>query len=169
MTEIVFSRVDFRLIHGQVITKWIRQTKANKIVIIDDQLAKDEFMLNIYTMAAPPGFPVLVYSVKEAIDKWATNQFGEGKIFLLFKTIEAASGAIEGLPIERLQIGGLGFTKGRLNVHGAISLDQEDADQLCQLAMKRVVIYFQQVPDEKASQLEDIIRKYGFKEAEENR
>ena len=39
MAEIQVIRADFRLIHGQVITKWIRQTPANKILIIDDVLS----------------------------------------------------------------------------------------------------------------------------------
>lgn len=32
MSEIVFSRVDARLIHGQVMTKWLKVSLANKIV-----------------------------------------------------------------------------------------------------------------------------------------
>lgn len=163
MTDLVFSRVDFRLIHGQVITKWIRQTKTNKIVIIDDELSKDDFLLNIYTMAAPPGFPVVVYSIEEAARKWQDNTFTGGKIFLLFKTIDSVYRAIEGgLPIKEVQIGGLGFGSGRVNVHGAISLNGEDAAMLKRLNEKEVRIYFQQVPDEKESSLESIMQKHIF-------
>lgn len=163
MSELVFSRVDFRLIHGQVITKWIRQTQTNKIVIIDDELSKDAFLLNIYTMAAPPGFPVIVYSVEEAVEKWQNDSFTDGKIFVLFKTIDSVYRAVTGgLPIPKLQIGGLGFGAGRKNVHGAISLNQEDADKLTELSKKNVKVYFQQVPDEKESALETILTKYSF-------
>lgn len=163
MAELVFSRVDFRLIHGQVITKWIRQTQTNKIVIIDDELSRDEFLLNIYTMSAPPGFPVIVYSVEEAIRKWTDGSFTEGKIFILFKTIDTAFKTIfGGLPIKKLQIGGLGFGAGRKNVHGAISLNKEDADKLSELSKKDLNVYFQQVPDEKESTLEAILTKYSF-------
>ena len=66
MAEIQVIRADFRLIHGQVITKWIRQTPANKILIIDDVLAKDSFMSSIYVMAAPPGIEVMIDTVDDA-------------------------------------------------------------------------------------------------------
>ncbi|MFT8514958.1 MAG: PTS sugar transporter subunit IIB [Lacticaseibacillus paracasei] len=36
MGKIIFSRIDFRLIHGQVVTKWIKQYPATNIVIIND-------------------------------------------------------------------------------------------------------------------------------------
>ena len=34
MGKIVLTRVDSRLIHGQVMTKWVNQVQANKIVIV---------------------------------------------------------------------------------------------------------------------------------------
>jgi len=48
MAEIVLCRIDSRLIHGQVMTKWVNQSQANKIVVVSDELANDEFMLEIY-------------------------------------------------------------------------------------------------------------------------
>ena len=40
MAKISLIRADFRLIHGQVITKWLKQSNANRIIIIDDALSK---------------------------------------------------------------------------------------------------------------------------------
>jgi D-glucosaminate-specific PTS system IIB component len=66
MANIKLTRVDFRLIHGQVITKWCNQVSANRIVIIDDALYNDSFMRSIYEMAAPPNIAVEVYTVEKA-------------------------------------------------------------------------------------------------------
>lgn len=163
MVKLSFVRIDFRLIHGQVITKWIRQTNTNKILIIDDELAKDNFLLNIYTMAAPPGIPVNVYSIEEAVTRWKDGTFVDGNIFVLFKNIQSIYCAItQGLPISTFQIGGLGFSSGRKNVHGAISLDNNDAKMLKELSELGVRIYFQQVPDENKSSLDEILKKYDF-------
>ena len=43
MRNIVFTRIDDRLIHGQVMTAWVHETKANEIVIIDNEVAQDDF------------------------------------------------------------------------------------------------------------------------------
>ena len=36
--DLKLVRIDSRLIHGQVVTKWVKQTGANEILIIDDGL-----------------------------------------------------------------------------------------------------------------------------------
>lgn len=43
--SIVHARIDYRLIHGQVITKWLKRSDANKIIVIDDPLSRDPFWL----------------------------------------------------------------------------------------------------------------------------
>ena len=53
MADINLVRIDFRLIHGQVVTKWVKQANANRIIIVNDMLAKDEFLASVYKMAAP--------------------------------------------------------------------------------------------------------------------
>lgn len=77
MADIQVIRADFRLIHGQVITKWIRQTPANKILIIDDVLAKDSFMSSIYVMAAPPGIEVIIDTVDDAVANGTAGHMGQ--------------------------------------------------------------------------------------------
>lgn len=43
--SIALTRVDFRLIHGQVITRWLTQCQINEIVTIDTTLSKDAFIV----------------------------------------------------------------------------------------------------------------------------
>lgn len=73
--NIVHARVDYRLIHGQVITKWLKQCDAKRIVIIDDKLSKDEFLGSVYKMAAPTGIKVDIISVDEAQRRWLMITF----------------------------------------------------------------------------------------------
>ena len=44
---IVLVRIDDRLIHGQVMTSWLNYASANKIMIIDDEVANDAFMKSV--------------------------------------------------------------------------------------------------------------------------
>ena len=73
MLNIVLARVDSRLIHGQVVTKWLQQSNANKIVVVSDELENDEFLQSIYLMAAPPNVEVVVKgneSIKDWFRRW---------------------------------------------------------------------------------------------------
>ena len=40
-----FLRIDDRLIHGQVVVAWIKNYRAKRVMIVDDQVAKDEFLI----------------------------------------------------------------------------------------------------------------------------
>lgn len=161
MAEIQMVRVDFRLIHGQVITKWLRQTSANRIVIINDVLAADDFMKNIYVMAAPPSIDVDVFSVDTAINSWNSNQMGSGNLFVLFKDIETVYRAIKkGLPINDIQIGGLGAGPGRVAVFGPITLNEEDSVMLKELDEDGCNIYLHQVPDEPKMEIKKALEKF---------
>lgn len=61
--SIVLCRVDSRLIHGQVVTKWVKQAQANRIIVVSEELEKDEFMRSVYLMAAPPEVKVNTWGV----------------------------------------------------------------------------------------------------------
>lgn len=161
MANIKLVRVDFRLIHGQIVNKWVKITMCNKIVVIDDTLASNDFMKSVYAMAAPPGIDVIIYGHEDAITQWKENQFGDGNILVLFKSVlEAYRCFNDGFEYKELQIGGLGGGPGRKIVFGPITLDQKDTDQLKELDTKGVRIYFHQVPDENSAELKKILEKF---------
>ena len=163
MAEIKLLRADFRLIHGQVITKWIRQTTANKILIIDDALANDEFMSSIYMMAAPPGIEVLTHTVDEACEKWLNNGYQNAKLFVLFKDVDSIYRAYKkGFEVKDVQIGGLGAGPGRKVVYGPITMDKNDINQLKELSDNGVHVYLHQVPDDPSLEFSKVLAKNLF-------
>jgi len=161
MAEIVLCRIDSRLIHGQVVTKWISQSGANRIVVISDELEKDEFMKSIYVMAAPPGIKVDTYGVETGANEFLTNKFGEGKVLLIVPDLASLQEIIErGISLEKVQIGGLGGGPNRKVVFQNITLDDKDVEILNNLAMKNTNIYFQTIPEDTPQSLEKILKKY---------
>ena len=53
MENLVLTRIDDRLIHGQVMTAWIKNKKATQVVIVDDLVAEDDYMIEVLEMAIP--------------------------------------------------------------------------------------------------------------------
>ena len=89
MSEIVLTRIDDRLIHGQVMTAWVKKTRANQILIIDDEVAKDDFMSEILKMSAPAGIDIVVKGI--AIDKLVVGGMGaKANRRVLYKNISAS-------------------------------------------------------------------------------
>ena len=82
MYDIKLFRLDFRLIHGQVIAKWFGQIRGNEIVIVDDDLSKDSFMASIYEMSAPVDSKVHVYSVNYNVYKEFVKNINKNKMII---------------------------------------------------------------------------------------
>ena len=66
MAEIKLVRVDYRLIHGQVVARWLKVCPVRRIVLVDDVLGNDEFMSDIYKMAVPKGTDVDIVTIDKA-------------------------------------------------------------------------------------------------------
>lgn len=163
MAEIKLVRIDFRLIHGQIVNKWIKVKQCNRIIVIDDTLAKNDFMKKVYIMAAPPGVKVDIFTIDEAVKEWQKDQFGNGELLILFKNVSSAAMCYKkGFHYSALQIGGLGAAPGRKLVFGPITLDKADFDSLIDLQEQKVKIIFHQVPDEKSETFESIAEKVKF-------
>ena len=161
MAKISLFRIDFRLIHGQVITKWIKQTTANRIVVIDNALAQDAFRMDIYRMAAPPGTPVEVYDNDGAIAAWKENEMGEGDLLILVKDVRTAVYLKEnGFGVQDVQVGGLGGSPGRVVVSPAVTLDEADAEGLKKLRDLGCNVYIHVVPAEPKTDLSKALEKF---------
>ena len=152
MANIKVARVDFRLIHGQVITKWIKYYPVDMIMIVDDGLAKDEFMKEIYKMAVPKGIKFRVVSVEEAAS--VLEQIDK-EVFLLFKDINNCVRTIEsGVFFDFLVVGGVPGDSERKFISDGINLLPEEFKQLEKLRKRVSEIIFKGVPEENAVTME---------------
>ena len=61
--KVTLARVDERLIHGQVMTAWCKKCWIKTIILVDKEIAQDEFMISVLEMSAPAGVKVIVKSV----------------------------------------------------------------------------------------------------------
>lgn len=86
MRNVVLARVDDRLIHGEVVTTWIPTTRATRVIIIDDEVARDEFNVRVVKALAPAGTKVFVYDVAKASEKLMVPGVEGERLLLLAKT-----------------------------------------------------------------------------------
>lgn len=158
--SVELTRVDFRLIHGQVITRWLTQCEINEIVTVDTALSKDSFMQEVFKMAAPKGVKITIVDVEHAVKLQQEGAFDKNRVLILFKGVAELNSAVEaGLKLEKVQIGGLGGGPGRKAVNNAITLDRTDADILLGLEKKGIEIYFQTTPDYPSESLQKAVAK----------
>ncbi len=162
MAEIKLVRVDFRLIHGQIIIKWRKVFQTNKIIVIDNILAADEFMARIYASAAPADVVVKVYSEDRAMRIWEKNQFGDGKVMILFKDIETCCRMIEmGMEINEVQLGGVPHGNDKKVIMKAVSLNSTEMNMIQSIHDTHGVdISIQVVPENSKMEFSEIMKAF---------
>ncbi|HWS43523.1 MAG TPA: PTS sugar transporter subunit IIB [Pseudoflavonifractor sp.] len=148
--KIVMSRVDERLVHGQVIASWTKIHAVKSILVIDDQLAKDSFMSTVLTMAAPAGVKVELIDVEQAAERIAKEGVGAGvNTMLLFKTPKYALELIEkGIELKELNIGNMGAGPGRKAVSRNVYASPAEVEMFRTMLAKGVDVYLQMVQQE---------------------
>ena len=163
MGKIVLTRVDNRMIHGQVASGWIGKSNAGKIVVIDTMTATSEMMRDLLSLAVPVGVELAVYTKDEAIEEYQKNEFGSEMIMLIFKTIQTAYECHQaGLTFQSLQIGGTGVRKNAKPVEGPITITEEEYKQLEEMRSDGIDIYLQQTVQSKSTKWDDIKKKIEF-------
>src|SRR5512142_19918 len=129
--SLVLVRIDDRLIHGQVVAVWLRALGADRIVIVDDNTARDEFLREILTLAAPPGVPVEVLGLADGAVRLRELAVSPEPVIVLARaprTVLLLRQA--GVPIEIVDLGGLGAGPGRKRIHKTISASPEEMADL---------------------------------------
>lgn len=161
MATLAATRIDFRLIHGQVATKWAKILNISKIVVIDNETSKDEFMIELLKLAAPQGVKVVVYDEEKALARWEKNQFGtSGRVLVLFKTVDAAYRMYHaGFHYDDLCVGQVPGEEGRKIAYKTVNLNDQELDWLNEIEKKGVHVYCQMVPDEKPAEFAGIYLK----------
>jgi len=80
--NIVLARIDDRLIHGQVATVWSKVTGCTRIIVCDDEVAKDTIRATLLKQVAPAGIKSHVVDLEKA-QNIVLNEFRAGKLGLV--------------------------------------------------------------------------------------
>jgi PTS system mannose-specific IIB component len=127
-------RVDDRLIHGQVVAIWLKALNARRIVIVDDPTARDEFLREVITLAAPSGVSVEVLGLEAGTERVRGLAADPEPVFVLMRSPLVALHLREaGVEFPLLNVGGLGAGPTRKPLYRNISASPEEREALRRL------------------------------------
>jgi PTS system mannose-specific IIB component len=159
--NIVASRVDERLVHGQIMTSWSKHLQLRCIVVVDDQVAADDFMTSVLSLSAPAGITIKILSVSDAAQE-VVSDTSDVATMLLFKKVSAALQLAKTLAdtshtLHELNLGNLGSVPGRVQVTKNVFLSDEERDQIRELLGMGVDVFLQMLYTEPRVAARDII------------
>lgn len=151
---IKMMRIDDRLIHGQVVTAWVKYIQAERIWIVDDVVSKDEFLKSVMKMVAPSDTELVVSdtaSITELVKKYEASS---KNTLILVKTPYVAKMILDnGMELRELNLGGMGASTDRKKLFKNISASEEEVAVLKEIKNDGVYVYFQITPNEKQTKL----------------
>lgn len=153
MPNIVLSRIDERLVHGQVGVQWVGFAGANLVLVANDEVAEDEMQQHLMEMVLVDGIDSRFWSLQKVIEN-IHRAADRQKILLVCKTPSDFLTLVQGgVPITRINVGNMHYADGKKQIHKTVSIDEQDKQAFLQLKELGVECFIQGVPTEESIDL----------------
>ena len=154
------ARIDDRLIHGQVATRWTKETNVQRIIVVSDEVAADTVRKTLLTQVAPPGVTAHVVDVAKMIRVYNNPKYAGERIMLLFTNPTDVLRLVEeGVKITTVNIGGMAYRQGKTQVNNAVSVDETDIEAFKKLDARGIELEVRKVSTDPKLKMMDLIGK----------
>ena len=156
-------RVDERLIHGQIAVSWSKTLKITNIVLINDDVVKNEVQKLTLKMAVPEGIKLAIRNVEDGIKLLKDPRTEKMNILVVVKKLEDALSVAEAIKeIDLINLGNYGLlpngkTKEKKEVASCIRVDEDDLLILKDIAKLDIPFEAQLTPDAQKKDMKKIL------------
>lgn len=158
--QIGLARIDDRLIHGQVATRWTKETRVSRIIVISDEVAADTMRSTLLKQVAPPGVTAHVVDVAKAVRVYNNPKYANDRVMLLFTNPTDVLRVVrEGVAINSVNIGGMAYKIGKKQLTNAVSVDDQDVSAFRELNERGIELEVRKVASDSRLKMMDLINK----------
>lgn len=147
-------RIDDRLVHGQVVQAWIPFLRAEAVVVVSEAVAADETQKALMLLALPEGVGFEALGVEEAVRHRALSVAYPKRVLLLAPGPQEVLALLErGARFESVNVGGLHYSAGKVQLGKAIFLGEDDRRALAEIHRRGVRLEGRALPGERQTDL----------------
>ena len=152
--DIQLVRIDDRLIHGQVVVGWVKALGIERLVVVNDLIAKNTMQKTLMEMAVPSGLQVKFCAVSDAAK--AIGESGDKvKSLLLFSNpVDVLAFLVQGGPLSSVNVGGMHFGEGKRQVGKTVCVSDQDVEAFKAIRDRGVELEVRAVPGDLREPLE---------------
>jgi|SRR3569833_1134355 len=155
---IKLTRIDDRLVHGQVAFTWTPALGVDCLLIANDKVAKDEFLKMTLGLAKPANTRLLIKSLADAATFLNDEKSRNAKVLLIVNSVKDAYAMTNQVDeIKSINFGGLRMINGTRLISKAVAVSDEDITLIKELLDKGIELELRQVPTEKKQLVESLI------------
>lgn len=147
---IVHLRVDDRLIHGQITSRWVNHVHANKVLVINDKAATDPIISAMVSLVPVAGIKALALKMDDAIKQIKNGEFDNDRLFLIVVNIKDLEEFLKGgIKLESANVGNCGGGKPRQHhLEKYVYVTDEEILILNEIHKQGVELTMQMLPDD---------------------
>ncbi|RLK62844.1 PTS mannose/fructose/sorbose transporter subunit IIB [Atopobacter sp. AH10] len=151
-------RIDDRLIHGQVATMWTNKLGINRIMVANDDVAKNDIQKQMLRLAVPAGVSSSILTKERAIANIKSKKYEGQNVLLIVKSPVDLLPFIEnGLEMKQINVGNMSHRTNTSSLRANISVTKEEREAFETLLNIGVEITTIMAPDDKKTFLKDIL------------
>lgn len=141
-------RVDFRLVHGQIIHSWLKSTKSNVICVIDDELMQEPYKMKMFKICIPPNVNLEMYSIEDGIRRLSEKAEDKRERFLVvMKNIIPCIHVCEALHITSFNIGETMYAVNKKRIANSVYVTSYEVQAMNTFLLMDGMIDIRQVSD----------------------
>ncbi|MBP9478664.1 MAG: PTS sugar transporter subunit IIB [Sebaldella sp.] len=158
MENIVLVRIDDRMLHGQVVSTWLKDYGIEQVLIINDKAANDPIQKSVAGLAAPKDVRVHLFGVEQFIDILKKTPI-KRKTMLIFTTSTDVLKLVEnGLEIKEVNVGGMRYNESRKRLSKAVSVTTEEEEAFKKLIKKDMKVFIQMIPKSDETMMKNLLK-----------
>lgn len=147
---ITLTRVDHRLLHGQIAFSWTTDRNANCILIANDAVIKDDLRKTSLKLAKPAGCKLVIKSLDDSIKAINSGVTDKYRLLIVVESIADAKKMIDGCScVKSLNLGGTKAASNTRQISKAMNITDQDAADLKELMNRGVEVEIRMLPQDK--------------------
>lgn len=156
---IVDTRIDDRLIHGQVCSYWIPQYGVDRIVIVDDDIAKDEMRKTALRFGCPGECKLSFFDAEKAASKFLANiDRGINVMILCNRPQPILQMAREGFKVPYVTVGNMSTKPDAKQVRKTVFVSPEEWEDFRGLVTQGIPLFDQMISSEPREEITDLFK-----------
>ena len=152
-------RIDERLIHGQVATMWTNALKLTRIMVVGDDIVKNDVLKTGLKTACPHGVHLSILTAHGAARRINSGKYVGQTVLLLVKNPGVLRQLVDfDVKLPEINVGNMSTKPHSRQVAKSVAVLDKDVEDFEYLDQKGCHIYHQMVPSEPKEDFMEMIK-----------
>jgi len=154
-------RIDDRVIHGQITTRWTKARPCYGIIVVSDEVAKDSLRKKVLKAAAG-NYKLGIFTIDQAPEKVQKAMESDKPYFLISNSPQELARLVEkGVDFGKvLNVGCMNARPGAKVIGRTVAIDEKDYKAFDYIESQGVKIEFQLLPDDDINSWQTMRKKF---------